>query len=185
MRTILGFLLLLSSGAATADDFRGHSWGETIASVKAAEKAPLTAQNGDTLMYKDTLAGLHVAILYTFSNGRLVEASYMSQEVHTNKNDFIKDYKNLKELLTKKYGTPVKDDNLWRNELYKSDPAEWGMAVSVGHLIYKASWETDRTTIMTGLRGDNFQITHGVIYQEKASQARKKEEDDKATMDRL
>ena len=88
-------------------------------------------------------------------------------EDHTNKNFYINDYEELKEILTKKYGKPKKDEKIWDNELYKDDRSSWGLAVSVGHLAYGASWETSTTEIVLRLSGDNYKISLILAYDSK------------------
>ncbi len=186
MRILVGVALVLAAIAPTyAEDFRGVDWGSPLAKVQKTEEAALLKAGKDFLFYKGELAGIDVRFMYKFVNDRLVEGSYLNSATHTNRNDFISDFKKLKELLTKKYGAPKVDDTVWRNDLYKDDPAQWGFAVSLGHLAYLASWETDRTTIKPLLHGDNYKISHGIIYTERASESKIKEDKEKQTLDKL
>jgi len=185
---VVAALVLASAplaASAAGDDFRGMAWGSSIDQVKAAEKAKFFGQSADSLVYKDTVAGIHMAVMYKFAGGALVEGSYLSEEQHTNKNDYISDYEKIKGLLTKKYGAPKRDDHAWRDDLYKDKPSDWGLAVSIGHLVYRAEWRREHTTILTALRGDNFEITHGLIYQDSSSQPKLKQEEDKRALDNL
>jgi hypothetical protein len=43
-------------------------------------------------------------VIYIFAGDKLTRAKYSIIEEHSNKNDYISDYKAIKELLTKKYG---------------------------------------------------------------------------------
>jgi len=156
---------------ASANDFRGVSWGATPSQVKKSEKLKIYAEDTKSIAYKTTMANIKFYILYVFHEGRLVAAMYSNGESHTNKNDYISDFEKIKELLQKKYGVPSQEEQFWSNDLYKDEPSEWGMAVSVGHMKYIASWDDDnRTSVGTTLRGDNFKISHVILYQEKASQ---------------
>ena len=156
---------------AMADDFRGLNWGASLAQVKKTEKAKFFSESADRLMYTGTIAGISVDIWYFFLNGHLVKAIYNSQESHVNKNDFISDFQRVKELLQKKYGTPISDKEIWDGEYYKEKPSQWGSAISAGQLSYLAQWETERTTVFSALTGDNFKISHAVRYSEKASES--------------
>lgn len=60
-----------------------------------------------------------------------------------------------------------KDETFWKNDLYKDDYSHWGTAISMGHLIYYSSWETDSTEINNMLMGDNFNISCIVEYRSK------------------
>ncbi len=92
---------------------------------------------------------------------------YLFTEQHTNKNDFIDDYHRLKKLLVKKYGKPSKDTHTWKNDLFKDDPQDWGMAICVGDLVYYSEWETQNTNIFLFLTGGNYEINHLIRYASK------------------
>jgi len=94
-------------------------------------------------------------------------------ENHTNENLYINDYKELKEILIKKYGEPDKKKLLtlygrgeiyWRDDLFKDDRSEWGFAISLGDLSYSSIWETPTTRIALILDGDNYEINLRIIY---------------------
>ncbi len=42
-----------------------------------------------------------------------------------------------------------------------------GSAVSVGHVSFFTTWDTDETTIILALRGDNYEIDLKVVYTSK------------------
>ena len=71
----------------------------------------------------------------------------------------------MKEILTKKYGKPIEDKQYWKKDLYKNDYQDWGFAISLGHLSYFATWQTNTTDIFLGLYGDNYKINLGVEYE--------------------
>jgi len=99
---------------------------------------------------------------------KLYYSGYFFTGKRTNRNLYINDYKKLKETLIKKYGKPKTDiPGLWKNDLYKDDKIIGGMAISVGHLTYGASWETPNTKIDIMLSGDNYKINLVVFYASK------------------
>jgi len=148
-------------------DFRDTKWGMSNAEVKKIEKENFFKEEGNFLGYKGEVGGKDCQIIYTFVQDKLVRAEYIITEKHTNQNDYISDYNSLKELLTKKYGKPTKDEEFWRNDLYKDDYSHWGFAVSLGHHAYFTTWETPSTEILEFLHGDNYQITLGIGYTSK------------------
>jgi hypothetical protein len=103
-------------------------------------------------------------ISYYFAENQLVAGRYIFLSEHSNKNLYINDYDDIKESLIKKYGQPNVDRPVWNNDLYKNDPSEWGMAISVGHLSYTAGWQLANTQIILHLGGDNYDITLGLDY---------------------
>ena len=164
-------LILLFSNVASAQksdfDFRRTNWGMTKAKVKAVESADLHFNEPEELYYKTTVGTLTAIIQYKFIQTKLVRAFYLFRERHTNKNDFIHDYENIKEILTKEYGAPIVDNTIWHKDLYKDSRQEWGFAVNLGHLVFETKWETQKTIIAHSLRGQNYKINHGISYKSK------------------
>ena len=149
-------------------DFRKTNWGMSKEQVKATEGKKPDFEADTMLGYDVTISGKDFACIYTFLEDKLYNSGYFFTGEHTNKNLYIDDYEELKETLTKKYGKPKTDiSGLWKNDLYKDDKSHWGMAISVGHLIYGASWETPTTEINLMLSGDNFKIKLILAYDSK------------------
>jgi len=152
--------------------FRKALWGMSKKQAKKIEVSEFVKEykmSGelkglDALLYKADVAGLDCAIIYYFAENLLTRARYLITEEHASTNLYIDDFKNIKSQLTQKYGAPARDDAIWSNDLYKGDPSEYGMAASVGHLIYVAEWYPQETTIQLLLRGDNYKITLWVEY---------------------
>ena len=147
--------------------FRKTRWGMSRKQVTAVEKAEFSTSTEDRLIYQGSVNGLVCGIYYIFIKNQLVSTGYMFLEDHSNENDYINDFKSIKKILTKKYGSPKHDIESWDNELFKDDSAKWGFAVSVGHLSYLSSWETNETEINLGLNGDNFEVGHVLSYDSK------------------
>ncbi|MEE9356474.1 MAG: hypothetical protein V3U75_12865 [Methylococcaceae bacterium] len=148
-------------------DFRQADWGMTKEQVKKTENGKPVKEDDKTLAYQGKLLNLDCLIIYQFFDEKLTSSGYNIAKHHTNRNDYISDYDNLKDKLIEKYGKPLTEGDLWKNDLYKNDPQNWGLAVSIGHLIYLAKWETDRTDINLALAGDNFEITLALFYASK------------------
>jgi len=146
-------------------DFRSVSWGMTIEEVKQSEKLELLHEGDADLLYSsEYVAGLPATIIYRFQNQKLVQGSYTFDALHSNANDYIDDYNNIKEALTKLYGNPLVDEQVWKDDLFKDDPSSYGLAVSAGQLLYATQWETETTAIVLGLSGDNYEISHFLFY---------------------
>ena len=162
------FTLSLYATEGTKYDFRKTNWGMSKEQVKEIEDKKPDFEDDATLGYDVKIGGDDFACMYSFLQNKLYNSGYVFTGKHTNKNLYINDYKKLKETLTKKYGEPIKDiPGVWKNDLYKSDKQNWGMAVSVGHLVYGTSWETSTTKISLMLSGDNFKISLVVSYTSK------------------
>ncbi len=184
---LVGLLAIFFTQNSFADDydFRKTKWGMSAAQVKSSESLAIADENKKTLMYKTNILNKNVVLLYQFIDNQLVSAVYLLKETHTNKNNFITDYNDFKKTLTKKYGKPKKDKIFWKNDLYKDDYSSWGMAISVGHLIYSSGWETEDTEIMNTLIGENYKITFGVSYYSKKLKELTQKADEKEALDAL
>ncbi|MAT38866.1 MAG: hypothetical protein CL946_04605 [Ectothiorhodospiraceae bacterium] len=171
---------LLTAAAAAQDqdgyDFRKTKWGMTPAQVKASEStSPIeegpSGQFDLMIIYSGNVANLQTLYSYHFINNKLVSTFYNFRESYVNDNMYLEDYLKIKEILTRKYGPPSKDNTVWSNDLYKGDPQNYGTAVSVGHLAFQSDWQTPRTDIRLTLKGENFKTGMGVIYVDRKSKA--------------
>ncbi|TSA27037.1 hypothetical protein D4R71_02830 [bacterium] len=165
-------------------DFRKAIWGMNILQVKNIEKGKPLIEKDDLLLYKDEVAGLSCKIVYIFVQEKLVRAKYVFEESHTNKNDYISDFKKLKDLLTKKYGEPFYSQK-WKNDLYEDDFQQWGFAVSLGHLVYFAEWSVPRYSIKLILQGENYKIDLQMEYNSKIYDGLEENQREKQQLDNL
>ncbi len=148
-------------------DFRKANWGMSKEEVKATEDKKPDSEFDNSLVYYVKIGGDDYLCGYSFLQDKLYNTGYVFVGEHSNKNDYIRDYKNLKEILAKKYGKPWSDRTTWDNDLFKNDRSQWGLAVSIGHLSYGALWDTSKTYITLGLSGDNYEITLLAAYDSR------------------
>ncbi len=182
----LGLLLGMATVPATAEEytFRKTTWGMTKEQVKETEKeTPYEHERG--LRYEDRILGFDCTLLYIFVEGKLVRTKYIITEEHSNDNQYIMDYDTLKAALIKKYGEPSESNQLWKNDLYKDDSQDWGLAISIGHLVDYARWETLQTDIVIGLYGDNYEVALEIQYSSKELKELEKKEEEKEALDVL
>lgn len=166
-------------------DFRKARWGMSKKKVKATEKGKPAFEEGNLLGYKASVAGKDALAGYIFAGDVLVRSAYLFDIKHTNDTDYITDYKELKKLLTEKYGKPSRDEVIWKDDLYRDKPSKWGMAVATGGLIYFAEWKTGRTEVFLSLMGDNFDIKLKVEYSSNELQKIEEEEKKKKNLSDL
>mgnify|MGYP001081421307 CR=1 FL=1 len=168
---IVSFIFFLSLTILAKEqvyDFRKTNWGMSKEQIKATEDKKPDFEADTMLGYDITISEKDFACIYSFLEDKLYNSGYFFTGGHANKNLYIDDYKELKEILTKKYGKPKTDiPGLWKNDLYKDDRSHWGMAISVGHLAYGALWETSTTKIDLMLSGDNYKIKLVLSYTSK------------------
>lgn len=187
VNTILLLLLplvssdLISQETTQKNDFRNSRWGMKKDKVLSTEKNKPIELGLDNqffvALYTGDVAGIEGHYGYFFLDDVLVRVLYLLNEKYSNSNEYINDYKKLKEILTRKYGSPIKSGSRWYKDSYKNyRPQDYGLAVRMGHLAFQSDWETDRTLIRLTLKGDNFDLSIGLVYFSKIH----KELDDKA-----
>lgn len=151
-------------------DFRKTNWGMSIEEVKLTEDKKPGGESDTAIAYKVKIDGKDFICLYQFLENKLFFSGYNCKEEHTNYNIYIDDYEDLKEILTKKYGKPIKDEEMWDSfsewEL-KAYKQNLGNSISVGFLTYFAIWETLTTRIELILDGDNYEINLRIRYISK------------------
>lgn len=179
------FMFCSSISLGYGSDFRGSNWGATIKEVKAQEKSKLIDADRDSLMYSCFINNLNSDIIYLFTDGKLISAGYVIHESHSNKNLYIGDYDGINDLFTKKYGKPSANIIDWKNDLYKNNKKDYGMAVSMGHLDFKTAWISNGTFITHRLQGDNFKISHTIHYYDEKNMPKLSKQLENAELDKL
>jgi hypothetical protein len=164
---MVGIICLTIMITAYAQDFRQANWGMSKNEVKAIENAELDYESDDILGYNVKIGVNNFFCGYYFLEDKLYQAGYSYIDNHTNNNDYIVEYEKLKELLIQKYGKPEIDEVIWKNDLFKDDIQHWGVAISMGHLMYHTTWENDVTIIGMILHGDNYETSLAIGYDSK------------------
>jgi hypothetical protein len=128
-------ILAIQEQACLGDeyDFRKTKWGMSKNQVlKTEQSKPVCndcfsdSSSDSVLGYNSKVLGKSVAVVYFFINNQLVRANYVLMERHTNKNDYIDDFNDFKQAITKKYGEPAAEEETWKNEIFKNDKSKWG-----------------------------------------------------------
>jgi hypothetical protein len=144
-------------------DFRNTKWGMNTTQVEQSEDVALQKQ--ENMVYRaDQIAGFDTNVIYVFASDKLVRGRYAFFHSHSNRTAYISDFESMKNILRKKYGEPTANDQFWKDDLYKGDYPQWGMAIATGRLSYFTRWVTNRTTIILALVGDNHEIRFYVEY---------------------
>lgn len=157
-------IFTLNSISYSQKQIRNANWGWSRDSVKKSENLKLISGNKDRLLYFGSLANDKYSIAYKFTKNKLTEVTYAYMEKHINLNNYISAYDKIQDILTKKYGEPLKDETIWKDDLYKNNPNNFGLACSAGHVSFISTWENSDTHIMLLCTGENFDITVGILY---------------------
>jgi hypothetical protein len=166
---LIACTLVVQTSVAQPSDFRSVSWGMDQAQVAATEATPpsqiLEGGRETVLSYNPArLAGLDCRVVYIFAKDKLVRAKYVFQREHEEKNDFLADFTLVDAFLTGSMERPTEQQILWRNRQYETDPQHYGLAVSLGQLLYSTQWKGTRTVVTHALTGENGAITHEIEY---------------------
>jgi hypothetical protein len=139
------------------------------AQVVAAEATPPSQirERGSeiVLRYESArLAGLECRVVYILAKDKLVRAKYVFQREHAAKNDFLADFTVVDAFLMATMERPTEQRVMWRDEVYKMEPPRYGVAVSLGQLLYSTQWKGMRTVVTHALTGENGAITHEIEF---------------------
>lgn len=182
---MLSFFLVSFAQEERKPEFRKAFFGMSKDEVKKLESEKPLHETAEILFYEDTLFGINCNYGYLFIKDKLAKGVYLfsgERNPHSNKTDYVRDYENIKIKIIEKYGKPKIDKTIWKDDLYKDDPSEWGMAVAVGDLIKYSTWERPEVEMSLELYGDNHDITLKLDYKhpnfEKMKEAADKEKEE-------
>jgi DNA repair exonuclease SbcCD ATPase subunit len=117
---ILAISILILFAEEVKYDFRKTNWGMSKEQVKATEDKKPNFEDNTMLRYEVTISEKDFECAYLFLEDKLYDSGYLFFGEHTNKNLYIDDYEELKEILTKEYGKPKIDKVTWKNDLFKN-----------------------------------------------------------------
>ena len=166
--------------------FRFTSWGMTSEEVIASEpKLDPIEKSENFIKFKTQILGKNVELAYLFVQNKLVGSTYKLEDNYINSRHFISTYQKFKTALAQKYGPAKKEEIIWLNDAYRNDGNKKGLALSLGHLEYFASWETPDTTIASSLKEENYYVNCSVAYSSKELSALQQEIKKEDEMDPL
>lgn len=174
--------------AASDTHFRKANWGDTPDAVKKTEtlKAIPGASTAKEIPYMgERLSALDALVVYHFQNNSLVAGSYLFTQDHLTENTYIIDFEKIEKLLHTRYGDPDSAAKIWRDDTFKTDPSQWGLALLLGGLIYQSEWITDDTQILHQLYASDRKITHTIRYDHRASLKQRQAQQRATDLDKL
>jgi hypothetical protein len=151
--------------------FRGIPWGSSVEDVKNSDfikeypNYVYSKKHNSITVYGITVAQKSSNAYLCFGDSGLYAAMYALAEEHTNLNNYVEDFNDVFDSLKKKYGEPDKVLDDWKDDLYKDDPSEYGMAVGAGHVNFIREWGENDTHIVLACLGDNFKIENDIMYE--------------------
>lgn len=146
-------------------DFRGFTWGTTKEVVQANESATLISVDNVSLKYEGSVGDYDAMIYFNFlSTGELAKGGYSIREVYINPQNYVEDFTSIDNILTGLYGSPVSQDEVWVNELYKDSPRDWGLALESGDLSLYSIFSNEKTQIQHRLYTNSDLVFHFIMY---------------------
>ncbi|MCP4649636.1 MAG: hypothetical protein GY853_06095 [PVC group bacterium] len=186
-RDVIGFIVVVLLTILISKDvfaevkiskegYKDAKWGMSKEQVREAfpEMIFIEAEDG-SICFRSRIAAEEVQVGFSFINSKLFRVIILFEVNTTNNEKYIGKFKDIEELLIKKYGEP--DNRIRRvseNE-YISD----AIAISTGEGGYFDRWELEESQITLGLSGDNFTLNLIIMYGSKdlaKEQAEKKKE---------
>ena len=143
-------------------------WGDTKKQIVESEGMPSAqtrAKGRDVLRYKQKVFNLDCDIEYLFAANKLSQTSFAFDSGSLNKNDYLDDYRKIKDALTRKFGKPVEENMDWRDGASKEDFSAWGEAVSLGQLEMRSRWLTPQSEVRARLAGRDEVISLVVLFK--------------------
>ena len=184
MRIVALFSTAILAWAQHPSDVRNVRWGMTRAEVMAAESASPIDGDDTTLRYSAMdLAKSNTTVVYGFSDGRLVRATYIFLPVHANANDFVADFHDVAALLVARHNKPTCERAWWLDDSLQGERISYlqqdralpsdirpydalaGLTIALGHLDLYSTWNSPRTQILHTMTGGDHRIAHRVEYR--------------------
>jgi len=147
--------------------FRKTKWGMSQSEIIDAEDSKPEFRNERRMAFMTEVLDKKMAVEYFSAGDKLCRAGYTLMERYLNENRYVADYMDFKKILYGKYGEPIEDRTVWRNDFFKNNSSQWGVAVSAGYLSFFSTWETDDTIISASLTGGDFNVACVVVYKSK------------------
>lgn len=131
---------------------RNLNWGMSIDEVKLLEKSTLIDDKFG-LTYLDTIDGQPFKIKYSFKSNELnmMMMDYILD--YEDYNEYLTKYEGLKEEFNNRYGQAVKYEEDWKDDSFKGQKNRYGYAISREKLIIRTIYENEFSKIFLVLLG--------------------------------
>ncbi len=154
-------------------NFREFVWGDSMEKVRENETATFDksmnsgrSETDDILNYGVYLNNEPYEAYYQFHNNKLYRGVYFYKKETTNDNKYYEKFKELSQILRKKYGEPKNITKHRSKDIFK-DLDDIGLAISTGVYSEYHDWETLNSRISLEIYGDNYEVTLRLVYVTK------------------
>jgi hypothetical protein len=128
----------------------GLRWGMPSSEIQRRVGRPASLENheGNTVLhYRGHALERPCLIGYVFADDRLASTRYHFETG----NRHLAEYGNLKTKLEERYGRPVEDLAVWKDNRYRENSGLWDRAVDLGELACSTFWRTEFSDIRLNL----------------------------------
>lgn len=162
-------ILFVNLQAQSTFDVRNVRWGMTKAEVKTAESGKkiipeLTTEK--SVVYSADVLSFPSILAYSFETDMLSSLIVIFEIENLSNNKFPEDYNKIKSALDSKYGYS-EPQITWRDDLFKDDINNIGIALKLQHVEYMTRWENERTIIVLNMASTNGEIGIRLLYISK------------------
>jgi len=145
-------------------DFRRTRWGMSKEEVMANEPGEPIFNTENSVEYRVFIDELQTQTNYKFYNDKLIRAGYYFPKRYEDKNEYIKNYNTIKEMIIESKGSPMIDKEVQLDPSAKIDLENKGQEVCDGKLIYGAQWYYPGSNIQLVLLGEDSECHLTVVY---------------------
>lgn len=157
--------MFLNANTNLYSQFRGYDWGTDRQMIIEKEGTP-GAEDGDYIAYQGEVGGRDCYIIFTFIDNKLKAGALQFTKKNTTELVYINDFKSLDDVLKERYGSPISSrsrfviDRIMEDNEFISE----GMKLATGAIGFQTEWELENLNIRHILQGNEFDISHNLVY---------------------
>ena len=149
-------------------DFRQGYWGDSMEEIKKKEGKPNGSDIQGIYSFLTYVNGMECIATYRFTNNMLTLGKYIFTTINTD--NCVRNYQQLSDLLTTKYGNPISKEKKSIAEDYEQEVLSEGQLISMGKLRLETIWDTPTTFLGILLYGEEYQPILIIEYYSKLHQ---------------
>lgn len=164
-------VLVFFSVTNAHSQFRGYDWGTSPSSIKSTEGEPaFDDKDNEQLLYEGEIAGFDAVIAYGFINNSLQSGTYLFTDDYSSEMRYLANFREINSLITQRYGEPSNSDpRIVLDSSYEDNEyIDEGTKLSMGAIGYQSIWNLDGVIILHSLKGNNYEVRHGLSYKSEA-----------------
>ena len=144
---------------------RGFIWGLPKEIIRAEEKGEFVeeSEEGDVLFFLDKIRGMHVSLNYEFEDNKLHRVRIFSENGYPLPSHRLDDLMQMKRDLVQRFGEPIDEQMIWKNNKNKMFPDMWGYDVLLGDLKIIINWESS-DTLVTAYLGEGKELYEPILF---------------------